>query len=68
MFSFGRPDVRRFGGVGMMIDRPGLELTFSPAGGFVATGAESDRVSQCVGRLVAAGWFAEPPACRIDVS
>jgi beta-RFAP synthase len=67
MFSFGRPDVRRFGGVGMMIDRPGLELTVSPADRFVVAGAEIDRVGQCVGRLVAAGWFAEPPACRIEV-
>ncbi|HEY5313496.1 MAG TPA: hypothetical protein VIK18_13305 [Pirellulales bacterium] len=67
MFSFGRPDVRRFGGVGLMIDRPGLELTVVPADRFVATGAETDRVSQCVGRLVAAGWFAQPPACRVDI-
>jgi beta-RFAP synthase len=67
MFSFGRPDVRRFGGVGLMIDRPGLELTVASAERFEATGGETERVSQCVERLVAAGWFTEPPACRIHV-
>ena len=38
MFSFGRDEARQYGGVGMMIVRPGVRLRFSPAGVFRVNG------------------------------
>ena len=46
MFSFGHCDVRQFGGVGMMIDRPGVRLRISPANHFQVKGAGCERVNQ----------------------
>lgn len=43
MFSFGRSDVRSFGGVGMMIERPGVQLRMARAGGVQARGVLAER-------------------------
>lgn len=43
MFSFGRSDVRSFGGVGMMIERPGVQLRVMKGSGVKARGVLSDR-------------------------
>lgn len=68
MFSFGRPDMRRFGGLGAMIAEPALRLTFEPSKHFeIETDALAERVNRVVQALVQAGWFAEPPACRITI-
>jgi beta-RFAP synthase len=64
MFSFGNPDARQFGGVGVMVDEPGLKLRIAGAVQFVATGPLAERVEDLVERL-AAGY--PKPACRIDV-
>ncbi len=44
MFSFGHARARQFGGVGAMIDTPGLGLRGSPAERFEAAGPLADRV------------------------
>jgi beta-RFAP synthase len=55
MFSFGRPDVRQFGGVGVMIDRPRLELRISAASGWQASGPGWQRAVEFA-RRAAAHW------------
>jgi beta-ribofuranosylaminobenzene 5'-phosphate synthase len=68
MLSFGQPGVRQFGGVGAMVDAPGLRLAIDSAATFSAGGALAERVRRVVEHLVAAGWFRSPPNCRIDVT
>jgi len=48
MFSFGRPDVRQFGGVGTMIQSPGVRLTICSADRFQVTGAHARRAREFV--------------------
>src|SRR5262245_48657082 len=55
MFSFGRPDVRQFGGVGMMVNDPPTRLEVTPAAEFHATGHEADRAVDFARRVVSAG-------------
>jgi beta-RFAP synthase len=43
MFSFGRSDVRSFGGVGMMIERPGVQLRVMRAASVKARGVLAER-------------------------
>ena len=51
MFSFGRTDVRQFGGVGVMIDQPGVHLRITPAVKFAAMGSMQQRTAAVVDRL-----------------
>ncbi|MBL8829678.1 MAG: hypothetical protein JNM18_22055 [Planctomycetaceae bacterium] len=46
MFSFGRTDARQFGGVGAMIEQPGLHLRLSAAPELTASGPVADRALQ----------------------
>ena len=46
LLSFNNPNVPQFGGLGMMIDGPNLELRARQASSFKATGTHSDRVEQ----------------------
>ncbi|MDP6445935.1 MAG: hypothetical protein QGG36_18705 [Pirellulaceae bacterium] len=65
LLSFGG-GVRRFGGVGVMVDRPGLVVRFESAKWFAAIGPQSQRVA-----AFAVNWSRyhdrPPPPCRIDV-
>ncbi len=67
MFSFGQPDVRQYGGVGVMVDRPGIELTLRRADKFSATGAMADRVEQFASRVAQAHGWNSLPACEFEV-
>jgi beta-ribofuranosylaminobenzene 5'-phosphate synthase len=67
MFSFGHADRPQFGGVGMMVDPPAIEVTIAPATQFRATGALSDRVIQIVQATVASWNLSGLPACEIAV-
>ena len=42
MFGFGRPGERQFGGVGLMVAEPRLELRLSRAEQFAVTGVAAD--------------------------
>ena len=55
MFSFGRPDVRQFGGIGAMIARPGIRLAVRPAERLEAVGPLAER-TLAFARRAAAGW------------
>lgn len=73
MFSFGRPDVRQFGGVGVMIDTPALRLRLEPAQRFQVQGPSAARAAEFAHRvwrhLLAEGAVAgrDQPACAITV-
>ena len=46
LLSFGNPKAKQFGGVGVMIERPGLQLTISPAEKFQVIGPLNQRTSE----------------------
>jgi len=57
---------RQFGGVGAMIERPGLALELAPATRFLASGPLAERVNAFAGRW--ADFHRTPlPACRLEV-
>jgi beta-RFAP synthase len=67
MFSFGHAGRAQFGGVGVMIEPPAVEVTITPAPRFHASGLLSDRVKAFV-ELAAARWeLPSLPACQIFV-
>src|SRR5215813_718317 len=67
MFSFGQASARQFGGVGAMVDAPGLRLRVWPAERFWAEGPLAQRVEALAARLISAGQLTRPPDCRIEV-
>ncbi len=72
MLSFGVPGVRAYGGVGVMIDRPGVYLRMTRGGStsgerFSATGPLADR-AEAFARLCAAAWrLDDAAACSMEV-
>jgi beta-ribofuranosylaminobenzene 5'-phosphate synthase len=68
MMSFGVPEVRSFGGVGVMIDRPGVLLRMERADRLTARGPLAERAIQFAESCGRAWGLAEPPACVIDVA
>jgi beta-RFAP synthase len=67
MFSFGRPEVRQFGGVGVMLEQPSVRLEIRPADAFAVSGPLSRRIPPVVDRLCG-GWnLPQPPSCHITV-
>jgi len=67
MFSFGRVDVRQFGGVGVMIDRPGVHLQITSAAKFAVVGPAAQRAAAVVDRLTNCWQLEAPPACQIEI-
>jgi beta-RFAP synthase len=67
MFSFGHADRPQFGGVGMMIDPPAVDVDIATAASFTISGALAERARQFV-ELAAAAWqLPALPQCHIDV-
>lgn len=67
MLSFGQPDARQFGGVGVMIDAPGMQLRFREAEQLEVHGPLAARALQFTGRMADALGLTHEPPCRIDV-
>jgi beta-RFAP synthase len=68
MFSFGHADRPQFGGVGMMIDSPAVEIEIAPAASFTVAGALTERARQFA-ELAAAAWqIPALPQCHVAVS
>jgi beta-ribofuranosylaminobenzene 5'-phosphate synthase len=67
MFSFGRSALPEFGGIGMMIEPPKIELSISHANSFIACGDYVDRVRSCALRLFRAWDLNSLPPCKIEV-
>jgi beta-RFAP synthase len=51
LLGWGPRAPRQFGGVGLMVEAPGLELTAAPADAFQAVGRLSDRVAALLDRI-----------------
>jgi beta-ribofuranosylaminobenzene 5'-phosphate synthase len=71
MLSFGVPGIRAYGGVGVMIDRPGvhLRMTRGPAATgdrFTATGPLADR-AVAFARSCVEAWQLDAAACTIEM-
>jgi beta-ribofuranosylaminobenzene 5'-phosphate synthase len=67
MFSFGQPNVRQFGGVGCMIDRPGIQLAITPAENFEVSGPLADRVRHFAEMFLRTSRFSAEIHCRIEI-
>jgi beta-RFAP synthase len=52
MFSFGEPGLRAFGGVGMMIQSPGVRVRLEPAERFRAAGIYAERTRRFVEQVL----------------
>lgn len=72
LLSFGHPNERQFGGAGLMIRRPGIQLLGEPADGFTVDGLHRDRVLEFARRwAVYYGSARQPrplPHCRLEVA
>jgi beta-RFAP synthase len=68
MFSFGQPDRPQFGGVGMMVEPPAVEVTISPAARFAAKGQHADRVEKFAASIAANWRLPALPCCEISAS
>ncbi len=67
MVSFGQPGARQFGGVGVMVNQPGLRLRLTAAERFEACGPASDRARGVVERIARVEKLDRLPACRIEI-
>lgn len=65
MFSFGVPTLRQFGGAGVMIERPSLELRITPAGQFEYVGANADRLHRAVEQVRTTSWGRDLPPVKV---
>jgi len=75
LFSLGRRFVdgapaqqRSYGGVGMMVDRPGLQLSIEPAARFAADGPLAERAGKFAARWAEETTDGRLPDCRIHVA
>ncbi len=68
MFSFGRPDYPQFGGVGVMIEPPTVDVTIVSADQLTCLGDHAERAKQFVTMLAKRWSLSAAPQCRIHVS
>jgi beta-RFAP synthase len=68
MFSFGQADRPQFGGVGVMIEPPTVDVAITSAAQFVATGDHAERVRQFASRVAKNWQLPALPACEINVT
>lgn len=66
MLSFGQPAVRSFGGVGVMVDRPGVVVQMRRADRYVGKGPLGERAIHFA-RQAAAAWSLGDTPCAIEV-
>jgi beta-RFAP synthase len=67
MFSFGRADYPQFGGVGVMVEPPAIELTIKPAEFFHVLGSLGERAEHFATRAARAWRLPALPRCEIAV-
>jgi beta-RFAP synthase len=68
MFGFGHADRPQFGGIGVMIDPPAVEVEIAPAARFQLAGSHRERAADFA-QLAANAWqLAELPLCRVRVA
>jgi predicted sugar kinase len=66
MMSFGVPDSRAFGGVGVMIDRPGIQVRLRKADRFEARGVHGERAIRFA-QACSQAWGLAESGCAIEV-
>jgi beta-ribofuranosylaminobenzene 5'-phosphate synthase len=67
MFSFGHDDRPQFGGVGVMIEPPHVNVRVVPADRFTASGDHCDRATSFA-RMAADAWQLKSlPNCRLEI-
>lgn len=67
MLAFGQPEGRQFGGLGAMIDQPGLRLRLSGADQFAAAGPLATRIERAARRVADHWQLPALPRCRVEV-
>ena len=67
MLSFGQRDIRSFGGVGVMVDRPGVHVRLERADAFQGTGPLGERAVEFARRCGEAWTLDDHMACAIEV-
>jgi beta-RFAP synthase len=67
MFSFGRSDVRQFGGVGVMIDPPAVEVDIAPSERFEVHGPLAERAARFVDAALRHWHVVGRPNCVLTV-
>ena len=68
MFGFGHADRPQYGGVGVMIDPPTVDVEVSPAARFELTGDHQERAARFAQQATATWQLAALPPCRIHVA
>lgn len=68
LLSFGHETLRQFGGVGAMVDAPGMEILVEPSEQFRTSGPLADRIEQFARRTVEheTEWLL--PACHVRLT
>jgi beta-RFAP synthase len=67
LLSFNNKECPQFGGVGLMLERPGIDISVVPAGTFRCTGTHRDRVQEFAQSWQAYHRLSKLPACHITV-
>jgi len=67
MFSFGHPDQPQFGGIGVMVGPPNVNVTITPADCFRVAGNMTFRVRQFVEMASSAWQLPGLPGCEVQV-
>ena len=67
LLSFGHSVGRQYGGVGVMVKQPSLQIRISPATEFTVAGPLSERVIEFVDRWSQAECGGQLPCCRVEV-
>jgi beta-ribofuranosylaminobenzene 5'-phosphate synthase len=67
LFAFDATSGPSFGGAGMMIAEPQLQVRATRAASFTVSGPLAHRAGKIVARLVETGLLAEPPRCHLEV-
>lgn len=68
LLSFGNPELRQFGGVGVMIDQPGLRLKVARAKSLEVVGPLQDRLSEAALRWLKSSKGIEELRCKIELT
>jgi beta-RFAP synthase len=68
MLSFGHADRPQFGGVGVMIEPPTVDVAITSAAQFVARGDHAERVRRFASRVAKKWQLPALPACEINVT
>src|SRR5262245_10254798 len=67
LFGFGRTSGPQWGGVGVMVEPPTVDVTIEPATEFSVSGSLAERAGQFARSALREWQRSSPPACHIHV-